>query len=260
MKQFITCLCFLFASVMAQAQDAAGVTVTQDTVNKQPLIKHIVPKLAIGVAYAATVYTVYKTADPEIQDESQEGKTAFKSDISHSVSPLGLATTNMIGSVLVTGYGMLSKNPRLQKAGVLLMGSLAVNGFVTATLKKQFQRYRPSTGKSFNTFDGDDGPGINQSFPSAHTSNAFTTATIFASIYKDKKWVAPFAYGMATMVGLSRIYDNAHWASDVMTGAAIGFLSAKSVLLLDKVLSNHHIHIYPQIGLKQAGAAMVYQF
>lgn len=260
MKQFISCISFLLAAVITQAQDTAAITLSKDTIYKQPFVKHLIPKVAIGAAYAATVYTVYHTADRNIQDESQEGKTAFKSSVSHTVSPLGLATTNLIGSVLVTGYGMLTKNPRLQKAGVLLAGGLVVNGFVTSTLKRRFQRYRPSTGKPFNTFDGDDGPGMNQSFPSAHTSNAFTTATIFASIYKDKGWVAPFAYGMATMVGLSRIYDNAHWASDVMAGAAVGFLSAKSVLLLDKVLSNQHIHIYPQIGLKQAGASMVYQF
>lgn len=260
MKHLIICSSFLLAAVITQAQDSTGITVTQDTVYKQNFVKQLIPKVAIGVAYAATVYTIYHHADRNIQDESQEGKTAFKSNVSHTVSPLGLASTNLIGSVLVTGYGLLSRNTRLQKAGVLLVAGLGVNGFVTGALKKRFQRYRPSTGKPFNTFDGDDGSGLNQSFPSAHTSNAFTTATIFATVYKDKKWVAPFAYGMATMVGLSRIYDNAHWASDVMAGAAVGFLSAKAVILLDKTLSNQHIHIYPQIGYKQAGAAMVYRF
>jgi membrane-associated phospholipid phosphatase len=29
-------------------------------------------------------------------------------------------------------------------------------------------------------------------------------------------------YGAATLVGLSRMYNNAHWASDVAVGAAIG--------------------------------------
>ena len=64
---------------------------------------------------------------------------------------------------------------------------------------------------------------------------------------------------MATMVSLSHVYDYSHWSSDVMAGAAVGFMSAKAMLLIDKSLSNHHIHLYPQVGFKHAGAALVYQ-
>ena len=37
---------------------------------------------------------------------------------------------------------------------------------------------------------------------------------------------------MATSVGLLRIYNNRHWASDVVAGAGIGILSAKIAYLL----------------------------
>lgn len=36
--------------------------------------------------------------------------------------------------------------------------------------------------------------------------------------------MAPVLFGAAGVVGLSRIYDNQHWASDVIVGAAIGTL------------------------------------
>jgi membrane-associated phospholipid phosphatase len=37
-------------------------------------------------------------------------------------------------------------------------------------------------------------------------------------------------YGGATLVGLSRMYNNAHWASDVALGAAIGTFSGIKVV------------------------------
>jgi membrane-associated phospholipid phosphatase len=32
-------------------------------------------------------------------------------------------------------------------------------------------------------------------------------------------------YGAATLTGVSRIYNNQHWASDVLAGAAVGTIS-----------------------------------
>jgi len=37
-------------------------------------------------------------------------------------------------------------------------------------------------------------------------------------------------YGGATLMGLSRIYNNQHWASDVLGGAAIGTLIGVKVV------------------------------
>ena len=37
-------------------------------------------------------------------------------------------------------------------------------------------------------------------------------------------------YGGASLMGLSRIYNNQHWASDVMGGAAIGTLIGLKVV------------------------------
>jgi membrane-associated phospholipid phosphatase len=42
--------------------------------------------------------------------------------------------------------------------------------------------------------------------------------------------VAPVMFGGATAVGLSRMYDNQHWASDVVMGAAIGTFAGLKVV------------------------------
>jgi membrane-associated phospholipid phosphatase len=46
----------------------------------------------------------------------------------------------------------------------------------------------------------------------------------------------PAMYGGAALAGISRIYHNRHWASDIMMGAAIGTLAGI------KVVRYHHTH------------------
>ena len=50
-------------------------------------------------------------------------------------------------------------------------------------------------------------------------------------MYPHMTWIAgPALYGGATMVGLSRMYHNKHWASDVALGAAIGTFSGIKIV------------------------------
>ena len=60
-----------------------------------------------------------------------------------------------------------------------------------------------------------------ESFPSGHTSIAFSGATFLAQRY-GHKMVIP-AYIMASFVGYSRVYADKHYWEDVLAGAAIGY-------------------------------------
>lgn len=57
------------------------------------------------------------------------------------------------------------------------------------------------------------------SFPSGHTTAGFSMAVIL-SIYFPA--YAFFTYGLAMMVGISRIYTGMHYPSDVLSGAFLG--------------------------------------
>ncbi len=74
------------------------------------------------------------------------------------------------------------------------------------------------------------GKKIFSSFPSGHTTVVFAAATVFAKEYSSKPFVPIIAYSLATLVGISRIVENAHWASDVFVGAGLGFLTGKLVV------------------------------
>ena len=63
--------------------------------------------------------------------------------------------------------------------------------------------------------------------------------------------VAPVMYGGATLVGLSRMYHNNHWASDVVLGAAIGTFSGL------KVVRYSHAHPDNKLDKFMMGASLV---
>ena len=68
------------------------------------------------------------------------------------------------------------------------------------------------------------------SFPSAHASQAFAVAAVISDRFDQP--AGAIAYGLAGLVGLSRLVQDKHWASDVVGGAALGwaighFLSAR---------------------------------
>ncbi len=241
---------FLLSALITQAQHLpAKPVLAKDRLPKsKDYNKHIILKAAIGLSYTSAVYLTYRYNDAHIQHESQEGKNHFKDAAATALSALGSDQTHWISLGATAGLAFISKDLRLQRTAVLWTGTLLLNDFFTTSLKNKFQRYRPNTDKGFNKWDGGDGPRINKSFPSGHTSNAFSTATLFSTIYKQKKWVAPVAFSLASLVGVSRIYNNAHWASDVLAGAAVGVVSAKTMIFLDKQLLKRHLQIYPQFG------------
>ena len=72
-----------------------------------------------------------------------------------------------------------------------------------------------------------DGSAFN-SFPSGHTTTAFAAAEFMRQEYKDvSPWYGIAGYGVATITGILRLYNNKHWVSDVVAGAGFGILSTK---------------------------------
>lgn len=129
------------------------------------------------------------------------------------------------------GVGCLIKDEKLETAGILSVESFLISGLIANTVKLAAHRHRPNTGDGPHSFDGPSFNPGDTSFPSGHATIAFAAAATFAGVYDDKPAVAVTGYTMATLVGLSRVNDNAHWASDVFFGAAIGYFTGKAVVL-----------------------------
>jgi membrane-associated phospholipid phosphatase len=69
------------------------------------------------------------------------------------------------------------------------------------------------------------------SFPSGHTSTAFTLALLFAYLAHKNFWTFFFPF-MAFFVGYSRVYLAQHFVTDVFAGMLVGIVSAYLSLLI----------------------------
>jgi membrane-associated phospholipid phosphatase len=67
--------------------------------------------------------------------------------------------------------------------------------------------------------------------PSGHAIAAFSAATVLARRYGDHKWVPYVSYGVAALVGFSRITLSAHFVSDVFVGGALGYSVSRFAVL-----------------------------
>ncbi len=135
----------------------------------------------------------------------------------------GLISIPLMGGFFI--YGQIAKSPKAVRVSLNSAKAFILTGAFTLALKHLTHRHRPSQDDPANPYlwEGPVAPLKYEAFPSGHTSTAFAVATVFALEYKDKVWVPILAYTLASGAGLSRIYDDKHWASDVLFGAALGY-------------------------------------
>ncbi len=162
--------------------------------------------------------------------------------------------------IILYGYGHVAKNNKARRAALLTIENVVITGLFTQLMKFSFHRHRPNYGDPHDIWDGPSLEHDNLAFPSGHTSLAFSIATPIATEYKDNLIIPPLAYGLASLVGWSRMNDNKHWASDVFMGAALGYFMGKAVCSLNSQDEDSKLAINP-IMLQDTPAVMLsYQF
>ena len=115
-------------------------------------------------------------------------------------------------------YGYARHDSTALANGLQTIGGYAINAVLSYGLKYAVNRPRP-----FTTYP-DIQPYENytdHSFPSGHTSFAFSTATSLSISYPKWYVIAP-SYLWAAAVGYSRLHLGVHYPTDVLAGAVIG--------------------------------------
>ncbi|MFL5520332.1 MAG: phosphatase PAP2 family protein [Gemmatimonadales bacterium] len=153
------------------------------------------------------------------------------------------------GSYIIGGTmyvaGRLSKNERLADLGWHGTEALVVGELLAVVIKGTMGRQRPyvqpRNSNSYQLFRGFGGSDKFRSFPSGHSTSAFAAAAAVSSEtsrwWPETRWIiGPILYTGAALTGVSRMYNNRHWASDVLVGAGIGTFAGL------KVVRYHHTH------------------
>ena len=135
--------------------------------------------------------------------------------------------------------GRLVKNDHLASLGLHGTEALLLGEFTGGVLKGLIGRQRPyvtpQNSHSFGFLRGFGGGDKYRSFPSGHSLAAFAAAAAVSSEtsewWPNTRWIiGPVMFTGATLTGVSRMYDNKHWASDVIVGAGLGTFAGLKVV------------------------------
>ncbi len=253
-KPFRVALVCLTMAVTAQAQ-------VQDTIStKSPLFvgKDL---LLLGAFTAGTALVA--PLDLKVANRLQDSATQasrFLHTAATGFRLLGDPGSFVTGTAIYL-IGRADGSRRAQALGLHSVEAILIADILGGGIKMVTGRQRPfvdvKTPDNFQLWRGFKGDQW-RSFPSGHTITAFAFAS---TLTRESQFWWPHAtwyvgtvfYGGASLVGLSRIYNNQHWASDVMAGAAIGTLVGIKVV---KYTHSHPANHLDQTLIKGKSSAI----
>jgi len=161
-----------------------------------------------------------------------DNRNSTSQKIADIFNPLGAeGAVILLGGMYLGGY--VTHNEKLKRIAILGGESAIISGMIVLTFKILLGRNRPYTDNGAFAYSSPSLSGRNHSFPSGHTSTAFSIASCIADECENPL-IDILAYGVATTVGLARIHDDKHWSSDVFVGALVGTLVGKTLVRLKK--------------------------
>ena len=120
-------------------------------------------------------------------------------------------------------YGAWRDNAKSREIGVLGTESLLDSLIVAGILKEVFRRNRPDEKNPGDFWGG------GTSFPSGHSIQVWSIASLLAHEYKHKKIIGVTAYSLAGIVSASRVAAQKHFAADVFAGGTMGWFIGRYV-------------------------------
>ena len=200
----------------------------------------------LGPLVAGTMATALASFyDDDVQDAISDPDNDFGKRFENGAAPV------LLGAVVVGVFvgGRYVEAPRFRAMSYDMLDAFVVNATYTLVLKAAVRRERP------NEQD-------NKAFPSGHTSNAFALAAVAERHYGWKAGVP--AYLLASAVGVSRLQRKKHHLSDVVAGAALGYIVGRTVVRMNGApLEGHRgatISVTPLLGRKTRGLMVAVTF
>lgn len=183
-------------------------------------------------------FLIIRPFDDDISQELGQENDSFADLVSGFGHPIVLAG----GATLTYLVGSVTKNPEVSTTGLLLLESYLTTSVVTVSLKTAVGRERPNHKN-------------HRSFPSGHTSGAFSVASVLDKRYGVRVGIP--AYLTASLVGLSRVRLKEHFPTDVLAGAALGVIIGRSFAADGK---RDSLSVFPMLHRGYIGVALGARF
>ena len=172
-----------------------------------------------------------------------KGRTDFFNSVSPEITEFG-GNYGLISLGAFAGYSIFFNDKKAMETSYLAFESFLTSSIWVVGIKWIAGRQRPSAQEESRSANGGKwyGPVAYvrtnpkksitnfDAFPSGHTATAFSIATVIAKQYDETLVVPVLSYAAASIVGITRIAESTHWASDVFVGAIIGYLTATQIV------------------------------
>jgi membrane-associated phospholipid phosphatase len=210
----------------------------QDTINKKTTLlegKDALLLAAFGIGAGLLAPLDKRIASRSQYPGTQENR--FLKNAANDFRILGDPGSVLAGAGLYL-LGRADGQRRVEALGLHSVESILLASALGTGLKLAAGRQRPyadtANPDNFQLWRGLQGDKY-RSFPSGHTTAAFAFAS---TLTRESQFWWPHAtwyvgtvfYGGASLIGMSRIYNNMHWASDVAAGAALGTIVGLKVV------------------------------
>lgn len=196
--------------------------------------------------------------DESLYNYTKANKTPFLNDLASVGDFLGQPENNYPFMIALWGSGVIANNDWLRDTGIMLFASVTTSGLIQTASKELVGRARPGTEVGPFAFKPFGGIGYH-SFPSGHTMLSVATSWILA---RQVNWLPGkiIFFSLPVIVGGSRIYDGAHWLSDIVLGSALGIACAEAVLKIYPQLKESALKQHISFVPTPSGFSLSYKF
>jgi membrane-associated phospholipid phosphatase len=226
-----------------QCLSAAGTLAAQTPLATQPdtrLFTHrdgLAALLATGATLGVMIFDrriAESVSDPAGSLQRSSFLRNRADEFNHiSEQPLFLA------GIAAYGVGRLAHAPTLADISLHAAEAVFIATISAQVVRIPLGRARPVVSDGTDPFIFHPFKGVSsrdyRSFPSVHTASTYAAAAVIsgetARRWPGAAWiVTPVAYSLAILPGLSRMYLNEHWASDVVMGTFFGVFAGQKIV------------------------------
>lgn len=263
-------LILLFIALMnsqalaTEEKSSFGATVTQEAVRLKDEAVEVVTTpldtegyglwgtLAVGGAVGLTYLF-----DEDIRDKVQANRSGTLNTAADIGGVVGSPLLHLGIAGAVYGSGVLADSPEWREKGEMLGEAALLADATSLVLKQAIGRGRPFAANDKGSFRPFQFKSDYDSLPSMHAASSFAMASVLSSTTENLGYRLLY-YTVATFVGFSRIYEDKHWASDIILGAAVGELCGR-------IVTNYHdshrkMAIVPVFNGSSASVGLVWKW